>query len=237
MNRRSAAWIAPPSAAAESKSANKLETKPANAVEAASQPATEKAASEAEAVPATKAQGSDAAKARSGEGERSAGARQGRGRRGATAAEAAPKLQRGAKAPDFALADQAGKQHQLADYRGKHVLVWFYPKADTPGCTAQGCGLRDQFAEFMDRGVIVLGASFDDQAANAAWKQKHGFVFPLLCDTDRALAIAYGAAEDGNARTARRVAVLIDPTGKVAQVWTKVDPATFAATVLAALPL
>ncbi|MFY9341643.1 MAG: peroxiredoxin, partial [Planctomycetota bacterium] len=147
------------------------------------------------------------------------------------------KLQRGDAAPAFAITDETGTTRKLADYRGKHVLVWFYPKADTPGCTAEGCGLRDHFADFMDRGVIVLGASFDNAADNAAWKQKHGFVFPLLCDTDRALAIAYGAADDKDARYARRIAVLIDADGKVAQVWTKVEPATFAATALAALPL
>lgn len=147
------------------------------------------------------------------------------------------KLKRGDVAPDIAIADETGTVRQLADYRGKHVLVWFYPKADTPGCTAEGCGLRDQFGEFMDRGVIVLGVSFDTAGDNAAWKQKHGFPFPLLCDTARSVAVAYGAADDASAKMARRIAVLIDPQGKVSQVWTKVDPATFAATALAALPL
>jgi peroxiredoxin Q/BCP len=117
------------------------------------------------------------------------------------------------------------------------VLVWFYPKADTPGCTTEGCALRDHFADFADRHVIVLGVSLDKQEDNNAFKQKHGFPFPLLCDVERKLSIAYGAADDANAKTARRIAVLIDAEGKVEQVWTKVDPATFAATALAALPL
>jgi peroxiredoxin Q/BCP len=155
----------------------------------------------------------------------------------ATASGAVGKLARGADAPDFACADATGTPRSLADYRGKHVLVWFYPKADTPGCTAQGCGLRDRFADFIDRGVVVLGVSFDDAAANAAFAQKHGFPFPLLCDGDRKLALAYGAADAADARFARRVAALIGPDGKVVQYWSKVDPATFAEQVLSALPL
>jgi dipeptidyl aminopeptidase/acylaminoacyl peptidase/peroxiredoxin len=147
------------------------------------------------------------------------------------------KVAKGDDAPAFAVADDSGTVRELKDYRGKHVLLWFYPKADTPGCTAQGCGLRDQFGEFMDRNVIVLGVSVDDAAANAAWKAKHRMPFPLLCDTDRALSIRYGAAADQAARFARRVAVLIDPQGKVSKTWDRVDPATFAAEALAALPL
>jgi peroxiredoxin Q/BCP len=82
----------------------------------------------------------------------------------------------------------------------------------------------------------VLGVSIDPVAANAAFRHKLGLPFPLLCDTDRAMAVAYGAADDANAKFARRIAVLVDADGKVEQVWTKIDPATFAATALAALP-
>jgi peroxiredoxin Q/BCP len=158
-------------------------------------------------------------------------------RSAAVAAAPAGKLARGDAAPDFACADATGTTRALADYRGKHVLVWFYPKADTPGCTAQGCGLRDRFADFMDRGVVVLGVSVDDAAANAAFAAKHGFPFPLLCDVDRKLAVAYGAADGADAKFARRVGVLVGPDGKVVQYWSKVDPATFAEQALAALPL
>jgi peroxiredoxin Q/BCP len=213
------------------KPAKEPQNQAAAAVEAANQPGE----GEAAAVPATKAAGNDAAKGRTGDGERPAGNRRGRAR--GAAAEAAPKLQRGAKAPDFALADQAGKQHTLADYRGKHVLVWFYPKADTPGCTAQGCGLRDEFAEFERRGVVVLGVSVDDAAANAAFQQKHDLPFPLLCDSKRTMGMAYGACDSADARAHRRIAVLLDGTGKVVQVWQRVDPKAFAASALAALPL
>ncbi|MBM4059714.1 MAG: redoxin domain-containing protein, partial [Planctomycetes bacterium] len=158
-------------------------------------------------------------------------------RSGGRAPAPAPKLAKGAQAPDFAVGDESGKVHRLADYQGRFVLVWFYPKADTPGCTAQGCGLRDQFAEFERRNVAVFGVSVDDGPANAAFRQKHGFPFPLLCDTDRALAVAYGAAADQQARSARRIAVLIGADGKVVEYWNEVDPRTFAATAVAALPL
>ncbi len=179
------------------------------------------------------ANGSDAAKAENGSAARAPV----RTRTPANATAPAAKLQRGDAAPDFAIADETGTVRELRDYRGKHVLLWFYPRASTPGCTAQGCGLRDRFADFMDRGTIVLGVSVDDQAANAAFQQQHRFPFPLLCDVDRKLSIACGAADDASARFARRIAVLIDTEGRVARVWTQVDPATFAAEALAALPL
>lgn len=209
-------------------------------VKPAPSPAAPAAVATAEAV-AAKAQGaaseagSDGAKGRD-DGERPAGARQGRSRRGGSA-EAPAKFARGAVAPEFVATDETGTTHRLADYRGRHVLLWFYPKADTPGCTTQGCGLRDAFARFEERGVAVLGVSVDDATANGAFREKHGLPFPLLCDTERTLGLAYGACEAADARAHRRIAVLIDGDGKVVQLWSKVDPKTFAATALAALPL
>ncbi|HZN38040.1 MAG TPA: redoxin domain-containing protein [Planctomycetota bacterium] len=164
-----------------------------------------------------------------------------RGQRGereaAAAAAVASKLKKGEPAPDFRAADETGAVRQLADYKGHMLLVWFYPKADTPGCTAQGCGLRDHFADFEQQGVAVLGISVDSTSDNAAFRQKHSLPFPLLCDVDRAVALAYGAVDDVSAAMARRIAVLIDAEGKVVQVWPRVDPRTFAETALAALPL
>jgi peroxiredoxin/dienelactone hydrolase len=161
-----------------------------------------------------------------------------RGRRGGGEAASVPaKLAKGAVAPDFAVADERGAVQKLADYRGRMVLVWFYPKADTPGCTAEGCGLRDQMEEFRRRDVAVLGVSFDAPEDNAAFRRKHDLPFPLLSDADRTMAIAYGAAENAEAKVARRIAVLIDGEGKVVQYWGRVDPRTFAATAVAALPL
>jgi len=142
----------------------------------------------------------------------------------------------GKDAPPFALFDEADVEHQLGDYRGQKLLIWFYPKADTPGCTAQGCGLRDEFEKFEKNGVAVLGVSFDNARANTAFRDKHSFPFPLLCDTSRKMAMAYGAAKDAKASYARRIAVLIDEKGKVLKSWDRVDPFTFAGEVLAELP-
>jgi len=143
----------------------------------------------------------------------------------------------GDRAPAFNLNDQTGAKLRLSSFKGRKVLVYFYPKADTPGCTAEGCGLRDQIEEFRRRDVAVLGVSFDSREDNAAFRTKHELPFPLLSDSDRAMAIAYGAAENAEAKVARRIAVLIDGEGKVVQYWGRVDPRTFAATAVAALPL
>jgi peroxiredoxin len=159
-----------------------------------------------------------------------------RGTRGDREA-AVSKFKKGDAAPDFRVADETGTMRQLADYQGRMLLVWFYPKADTPGCTAQGCGLRDHFADFEQQGVAVLGVSVDSASDNAAFRQKHNLPFPLLCDVDRAMAMAYGAADDASAAVARRIAVLIDGEGKVVHAWSRVDPRTFAESALAALPL
>ena len=147
-----------------------------------------------------------------------------------------PMLKVGDQAPDFTARTHRGDEVSLKDYRGKTVVLWFYPKADTPGCTAQGCGLRDHFADFEQQGVAVIGVSVDTASDNAAFRQKHNLPFPLLCDVDRAMAIAYGAADDASAATARRIAVLIDGEGKVVHAWPRVDPRTFAESALAVLP-
>jgi dipeptidyl aminopeptidase/acylaminoacyl peptidase/peroxiredoxin len=152
------------------------------------------------------------------------------------ASSAGSVLIEGKDAPSFALLDEADVEHQLADYRGQKLLIWFYPKADTPGCTAQGCGLRDEFAQFEQQGVAVLGVSFDDARANTAFRDKNNFPFPLLCDTSRLMAVAYGAADDQKSSYARRIAVLIDEEGKVVKAWDRVNPRTFATEALAALP-
>ena len=142
----------------------------------------------------------------------------------------------GKAAPRFSVMDEADVEHQLADYRGQKLLIWFYPKADTPGCTAQGCGLRDEFAQFEKHGVAVLGVSFDNARANTAFRDKHSFPFPLLCDTERKMAMAYGAATDDKASYARRIAVLIGEDGKVVKAWDRVNPRSFATEALSELP-
>ncbi len=141
----------------------------------------------------------------------------------------------GKKAPDFALFDEADVEHQLGDYRGQKLLVWFYPKAGTPGCTAQGCGLRDEYAQLQKQGVAILGVSFDNARANTAFRDKNRLPFPLLCDTGRKMAVAYGAAADEKASYASRVAVLIGEQGRVLKSWESVNPRSFASEVIGML--
>jgi thioredoxin-dependent peroxiredoxin len=141
-------------------------------------------------------------------------------------------LEPGVAAPDFEVTDHTGKTRRLSDYKGKNVVLWFYPRADTPGCTAEGCGFRDRIKQYEDRGVQILGASFDSVEANAAFAKKFGFEFPLLADTDRKLGIAYGAADDKSAGAAKRISYLIGPDGKIKKAYPKVNAAAHPEEVL-----
>ena len=136
-------------------------------------------------------------------------------------------LKPGDMAPDFIVQDHTGRTHRLGEYRGKTVVLWFYPKADTPGCTAEGCGFRDQNAQYQQKNAVILGISVDSAKDNKAFAEKFGFNFPLLCDTDRKVGIAYGACDDASASTARRVAVIIGPDGIVQRYYPKVDARAF----------
>jgi peroxiredoxin Q/BCP len=136
-------------------------------------------------------------------------------------------LSPGDAAPDFTLLDAAGAEVSLADFRGRKVLVYFYPKADTPGCTKQACGLRDALPDIGD--AAVLGISPDKPAALARFDTKYGLGFPLLSDPDHAVAEAYEVwGEKKNyGRTYMgilRSAFLIGPTGKIEQAWYKISP-------------
>jgi thioredoxin-dependent peroxiredoxin len=144
-------------------------------------------------------------------------------------------LKPGDPAPKFSTPDETGKTRTLDEFRGKTVLLWFYPKADTPGCTAEGCGFRDRIGEFEKLGVVVLGASFDTQQENAAFKKKFSFPYPLLCDTTRALGVAYGAAADAKAKSATRCATLIGKDQKIVEHWPKVDAREFVGEAIAKL--
>ncbi len=155
----------------------------------------------------------------------------------ASTGHAAKGLAKGDLAPPFREADAGGIERSLDDYAGRMLLLWFCPRASTPGCTRQGAGLRDAFAEFEARGCAVVGVSLDDAVANAAFGTEQHLPFPLLCDTDGSTAIAYGAAADTTARAAKRIAFLIDGAGRIVRVWSDFDPSTFAAAALAALPL
>lgn len=101
-------------------------------------------------------------------------------------------LKKGDNAPQFSALDQDGKTHQLTDYRGKKLVVFFYPKANTPGCTAEACDLRDNFNRFQDNNYSIIGVSADSQKAQAKFRDKFAFPFPLLADDDKSVIMSFG---------------------------------------------
>jgi len=123
-------------------------------------------------------------------------------------------LKAGDKAPDFAVTDHDGRPVKLADWKGQRVLLYWYPKADTPGCTAESCGFRDHHSLITDVGRIY-GVSFDTPADNKAFAQKYKLPFPLLCDTTKAMSMSYGAAADASAKYPDRVTYVIAADGTV----------------------
>jgi peroxiredoxin Q/BCP len=150
-----------------------------------------------------------------------------------------PTLQTGDKAPAFALSDQSGNTVRLSQFKGRKVLVYFYPKADTPGCTAQACGLRDAAPDIGD-GAVVVGISPDKPAAQAKFDTKYKLGFPLLSDPDHGVAEAYGAWGEKSMYGRKymgivRSAFLVDEKGKIADAWYKVSPKDTAGNLLKAL--
>jgi len=146
----------------------------------------------------------------------------------------------GDEAPDFELPDQDGRAVKLSDFRGAPVVVYFYPKADTPGCTTQACGVRDHRADYQKLSSVVLGISPDPVAKVKKFHEKYALDFPLLADEDHAVADSYGVWAEksmygktyfGNERTT----FIIGPDGTVANVLRKVKPAEHDERVLAAL--
>lgn len=143
-----------------------------------------------------------------------------------------PMLKPGDPAPDFELQDHHGKLVRLSGLRGQRVVLYFYPKADTPGCTKQGCGFRDRMRDYTAKGVAVLGISFDSVEDNRAFAEKFGYTFPLLSDVDRKAGLAYKAAEDRIDKYAKRFTYVIGPDGKIEQAIDTKDPAGQAAALL-----
>ena len=143
----------------------------------------------------------------------------------------------GAPAPAFRLQDQNGKWHQLSDYQGKWVVLYFYPKDNTPGCTTQACELRDDIFKFRELGAVILGVSVDDVESKKAFAEEHGLPFPVLADADKKVSSAYGVLTKfmGLMELARRDTFIIDPQGKVAKHYAKVDPKGHSPLVLAEL--
>jgi peroxiredoxin Q/BCP len=149
-------------------------------------------------------------------------------------------LSQGDMAPDFNLPDQDGHELSLADLRGQTVVLYFYPRADTPGCTAQACGIRDRRADYEAAGARVIGVSPDTVDAIAKFAGKHGLDFTLLADPDHAVADAYGTWVEKNKYGKRywgvqRGTFIIDADGRIARAFPKVSPKTHDDVVLETL--
>lgn len=149
------------------------------------------------------------------------------------------KLKEGDKAPEFAAPDAEGKIVRLKDLRGKKVVLYFYPKDDTPGCTKEACSFRDAFAKFKRRGIEVLGVSLDSEASHQKFARKYDLPFRLLADADRAISESYrtygektfmGRTYMGN----HRMTFLIDEKGQIKKIFSKVKPEDHAEEVLKA---
>ena len=146
----------------------------------------------------------------------------------------------GDPAPDFTLNSDSGEQVRLSDLRGKPVVLYFYPKDDTPGCTKQACGIRDAWGEFERAGAVVLGVSPDDERSHVKFKEKYELPFALLADTEHATAEDYGVWVEKSYAGKKYMGVerstfVIDADGKIAKELRKVKPDTHADDVLAAL--
>lgn len=143
----------------------------------------------------------------------------------------------GTKAPDFTLPDQEGRPRKLSDYAGDWVLLYFYPKDDTPGCTTEACGLRDSFEEYGDAGVSVLGVSTDPVKSHAKFVRKYALPFTLLADEGKEVVEKYGVwgkkkFMGREYMGTNRRSFLIAPDGTIAKVYDKVNPAAHAKEVL-----
>jgi thioredoxin-dependent peroxiredoxin len=150
-------------------------------------------------------------------------------------------VEEGKSAPDFELTSDTGERVKLSDLRGKPVVLYFYPKDDTPGCTTQARGIRDAYSEFQQRGAVVLGVSPDDEAAHVKFRDKYQLPFTLLADPTHEVAEAYGVWVEKNAYGQKKMGIerstfIIDSEGNVAKVMRRVKPDTHADDVLAALP-
>jgi len=142
----------------------------------------------------------------------------------------------GMAAPEFELSDQDGQLHSLEDYRDRWVVLYFYPKDETPGCTTEACEFRDNIFAFRKLNAQILGVSLDDVESHKAFAENHGLPFPLLADPDGVAADAYGVkTRMFGMKVARRQTFVIDPNGIVAKHYRKVKPATHSQEVLADL--
>ena len=132
-------------------------------------------------------------------------------------------LQPGTEAPAFSVNDHNGNSINLKDYLGKKIVLWFYPKADTPGCTMEGQGFRDDFKKFEEKGIQVLGVSLDNEKDNKAFAEKFSFSYPLLCDVNKDIALAYHAIKSADDQYAARISYVIGEDGKILESIESVD--------------
>ncbi|MGC4083579.1 MAG: thioredoxin-dependent thiol peroxidase [Vicinamibacterales bacterium] len=151
-----------------------------------------------------------------------------------------PLIEPGKKAPAFILKDQDGKTHTLSDYEGRPVVLYFYPKDDTPGCTVEACAFRDNLPKFKPGKAAIFGVSILDEKSKAKFAAKYDLNFPLLADADHEVAEKYGAWQERSMYGRKymgvaRVTYLIGPDGKVARRWDKVKPEGHAEEVLEAV--
>jgi peroxiredoxin Q/BCP len=151
----------------------------------------------------------------------------------AQAADASPT--EGSVAPNFKLPDQAGTQHSLSDYKGKWVVLYFYPKDETSGCTTQACELRDNIFAFKKADAVILGVSADDVASHKEFAENHKLPFTILADPEKKVIEQYGVAWSPapGVKLASRQTFLIGPDGKIVKHWAKVDPKGHSDMVLA----
>lgn len=140
----------------------------------------------------------------------------------------------GTVAPAFTTKDTNGNTVSLSDFAGKTVVLYFYPKDDTPGCTKQACSFRDAQEQYTNKNIVVLGVSADDETSHQAFTQKYNLNFPLLADTNKSIIAAYDVDGGGYAK---RVSYVIDPSGKIIHVDSAVSTATHAGDILAAVGL
>ncbi len=138
----------------------------------------------------------------------------------------------GTIAPDFSVKDTNGNTVTLSAFKGKTVVLYFYPKDDTPGCTKQAQSFRDSYPEYQGKEMVVLGVSRDDEASHKAFTEKYGLPFQLLADTDGAITKAYDVDGGGYAK---RVTYIIDSEGKISQVLDKINTESHAKDILAAI--
>ena len=142
----------------------------------------------------------------------------------------------GQPAPEFELPDQDGQLHSLEDYRDRWVVLYFYPKDETPGCTTEACEFRDDIFAYRELNAQILGVSLDDVESHKSFAENHNLPFPLLADSDGTAAEAYGVKTKFAGMTvAKRQSFIIDPSGNVAKHYEKVNPDTHSAEILADL--